>query len=139
MKLVINACFGGFGISEKAYKRYAELKGLTLYPELIMGGLLTYWTIPKKDRMPAIKPELWLSTPLEERQAYNEFCRINQIYDRDLSRSDDILVKVVEELGSEANTPYSDLKIIEIPDGIEYEIDEYDGFESVHEKHRSWS
>ena len=29
-------------------------------------------------------------------------------------------------------------KIIEIPDDIEWEIDNYDGIESIHEKHRSW-
>lgn len=28
---------------------------------------------------------------------------------------------------------------VEIPDGIEWELDEYDGLESVHECHRSWS
>ena len=28
--------------------------------------------------------------------------------------------------------------IVEIPDEIEFEIDDYDGQESIHEKHRSW-
>ena len=43
-----------------------------------------------------------------------------------------------ETLGEKANTRFSDLKIVEIPDGVDYEIDEYDGIESIHEKHRSW-
>jgi hypothetical protein len=30
MKLVINDCYGGYGLSEKAVLRYAELKGLML-------------------------------------------------------------------------------------------------------------
>ena len=30
------------------------------------------------------------------------------------------------------------LRVVEIPDGIEWEIDEHDGAEIVHEKHRSW-
>ena len=32
MKVVINACYGGFGLSHKAIMRYAELKGFKLYP-----------------------------------------------------------------------------------------------------------
>jgi len=28
--------------------------------------------------------------------------------------------------------------VVDIPDDIEYEIDDYDGIESVHEAHRSW-
>lgn len=38
-KIVYNACFGGFGLSEAGLMRYAELKGLTLYPEKNEGKL----------------------------------------------------------------------------------------------------
>jgi len=31
------------------------------------------------------------------------------------------------------------LKIIEIPEDVDWEVDEYDGLETIHEKHRSWS
>jgi hypothetical protein len=55
-----------------------------------------------------------------------------------ISRSDPILVQVVEQLGKKANTSYSTLKIVEIPDGINWHIEEYDGMESVNEDHRSW-
>ena len=50
-----------------------------------------------------------------------------------------MLVDVVERLGKKANGESAELKVVEIPDGVEYEIDEYDGVESIHEKHRSWS
>jgi len=49
-----------------------------------------------------------------------------------------LLVRVVEEMGEKANGRFAKLEIIEIPDDIKFEIDEYDGFESIHEKHRSW-
>ena len=44
----------------------------------------------------------------------------------------------MKELGNKANGRYSELKIVEIPDGIEWEISEYDGLETVEEKHRNW-
>ncbi|CAK0757599.1 hypothetical protein CCP1ISM_7520003 [Azospirillaceae bacterium] len=30
------------------------------------------------------------------------------------------------------------MEVIEIPDGVDWTIDDYDGVESIHEKHRSW-
>jgi hypothetical protein len=36
-KIVYNACFGGFGLSERAMVRYAELKGWTYKPEDYQG------------------------------------------------------------------------------------------------------
>ena len=56
----------------------------------------------------------------------------------DIPRDDADLIRVVEELGELANGWYSKLKIVEIPDGIEWEIDKCDGYEKVVEKHRSW-
>jgi hypothetical protein len=59
-------------------------------------------------------------------------------YDGNLERTDPILIQVVEELGKDADGPCAELEIVEIPDDVEWEIDEYDGYESIHEKHRSW-
>jgi hypothetical protein len=41
-------------------------------------------------------------------------------------------------MGGLASGGFASLKVVEIPDGIEWEIDEYDGKETIHEKHRSW-
>lgn len=54
-------------------------------------------------------------------------------------RTDPALIKVVKKLGEEANDEYAELKIVEIPDGTKFEIDDYDGIETIHEVHRSWS
>ena len=93
MKIVINTRHGGFGLSDAALHRYAEIKGITLYPEL---------------------------------------------YDRDIARDDPILIQVVEELGIGANGKFAALKVVEIPNDVEWQIDEYDGVEWVAEKHRTW-
>jgi hypothetical protein len=54
-------------------------------------------------------------------------------------RSNPQLVKCVLALGHEASGYLSDLKVVEVPDGVEWEIEEYDGNEHVAEKHRTWS
>ena len=56
-----------------------------------------------------------------------------------VERNDPDLVAAVETLGSEsASGMCAELKVVDIPDGIEYEIAEYDGNERVAEKHRTW-
>lgn len=58
---------------------------------------------------------------------------------RDIPRDSELLVQVVEELGDEANGKFASLKVVTIPDDVEWEIHEYDGREWVAEKHRTWS
>jgi len=41
-------------------------------------------------------------------------------------------------LGAKANGHYSELKIVHVPDEVDWYISEYDGLEQVHEKHRTW-
>jgi hypothetical protein len=52
-------------------------------------------------------------------------------------RANPKLVAVVEKLGDRAGN-MADLKVVEIPDGVEWEIESYDGKEWVSEKHRTW-
>ena len=53
-------------------------------------------------------------------------------------RSDPILVGVVEELGERASDFGSELLVVEIPDGIDWQIENYDGWEWIAEAHRTW-
>lgn len=131
-KVVYNACYGGFGLSDKAIKRYAELKGLTLYPESSKYGLTTYWIVPENER-PTDNGNFY-SLTTEERIAFNKAYKAAQLYDRYIKRTDPALVQVVEELGDEANGQCACLRIAEIPSGTAYRIDEYDGNESVETK-----
>jgi hypothetical protein len=136
MKVVINTCYGGFGLSYKATMRYAELKGLKLYPFVEDGG------IGSKKFRPYIEGEkAWIvhyaTEPLDNDGHYikDAYWASYRMYE---NRHDPLLARVVEELGDEANGSHAELRIIEIPDGVDYEVDEYDGIESIHEKHRSW-
>lgn len=58
---------------------------------------------------------------------------------RELKRNDPVLISVIEYLGEDANYKYSELKIVDIPDDIEWSVHEYDGMEWVAEAHRTWS
>jgi hypothetical protein len=49
-----------------------------------------------------------------------------------------MLVKVVEDLGIESFGFAANLKIVEIPDDVDWEVMEYDGMEHIAEKHRTW-
>jgi len=46
---------------------------------------------------------------------------------------------LVETLGPIASGKYSHLKVVEIPDDVQYTIEEYDGVEWVAEHHRTWT
>jgi len=57
----------------------------------------------------------------------------------DIPRDDPDLVAVVESLGTEANGRHSELKIVTVPDNVNWYIDEYDGAEHVAERHKTWN
>ena len=48
------------------------------------------------------------------------------------------LVECVEKLGDTANTTYEKLRIVEIPDDVEWTITQHYGIEQVEEVHRVW-
>lgn len=75
-------------------------------------------------------------------QRYKDMAGIDpndeDFWDRDIPRDDPYLVKIVEELGLEANGDFAHLKIVEIPADVKWQIEEYDGIEWIAEKHRTW-
>jgi hypothetical protein len=138
MKLVINRCYGGFGLSGAAVALYAERKGFILYPETKGSlNLTTYWKVPPEQRVKDY--ENWYGLTVEERQAYNKAYTEQTLNEREIPRDDADLVFVVEALGDLASGDCAKLGIVEVPDGVAWEISEYDGFERVEEAHRSWS
>ena len=138
MKIVVNRCFGGFGLSEAAMLRYAEIKGITLYPEPTGFGRNIYYTVPADKRVAQMSPDEWKAASLEQRQAHNEAYSASTLSDSDIERDDPTLVQVVTELGTAADDRYSELEIVEIPDDVKWQIEEYDGKEWVAEVHRTW-
>ena len=72
------------------------------------------------------------------KKRYEELSGEKVDYDRDIQRDDPYLLQIVHELGLRADGNYAELKIVEIPEDVEWEIQEYDGLEWVAEKHRIW-
>lgn len=140
MKIVVNRNYGGFGISHKGLMKYAELKGIKLY------AYKDYYNHAFNTNLVLLTDEEAIS----ERAAtiYYSTSILHTVEDlnadsgylneRDIARNDPALVQAVEQLGTEANARYADLEVVEIPDDVDWQIDEYDGWESIHEKHRSW-
>lgn len=137
MKIVINACFGGFGLSHQAVMRYAELRGISLFPFVEArdeSGHLDF-----KKHVPYVEGDeafcIHYSTkPLKDGKN-EEGCYFSE---REIERTDPFLIRIVEVMGDAANGMCAKLKIIEIPDDVDWEVSEYDGFEHVAEKHRTW-
>lgn len=115
MKVVINKCYGGFELSPKAFEA------------LIRRG----WTVGDSNHK-----EDWDTCELVRTSTGYAFCTYPES-DPELRTHPDV-VAVVENLGRKANGMFSQLEIVEIPDDVEFEIEEYDGMEHIAEKHRTW-
>jgi hypothetical protein len=125
-KIVYNACYGGFSLSNEAIVRYAEIKGITLYSEEDI--IFTHYYLCPPEEFKRLQDED-AANPV----SVGRYDRSNAMYfsDSDIERSDPALVQVVEELGDMANGMGAKLRVKDVPAGTLYRIDEYDGYESV--------
>ena len=138
MRIVINNKYGGFGLSYEGVMKYGELKGIKLYAfteKRDDKGNLDFHKFVQYNGT-GEKPFIihYSRKPLKN-ETYEEDAYFS---DRDIERNDSALIQVVEELQEKANDICASLKIIEIPDDIDWEIEEYDGNEWVSEKHQTW-
>lgn len=132
MKILINKCFGGYGLSEEAMMAYAKRKGFPLYADKVSRLFVNYSLVP-------IDEFKKLYAECKRTKDYEKVNKVQFSYSK-IERTDPDLIAVVEEIGCEsASAPLAELSIVEIPDGISYEIEDYDGMETVSETHRSWS
>lgn len=131
-KIVINKQYGGFGLSPKAQKRYLELISKECY--FYNYSLEKYIRLSLED----VKDEIIITVTQDLGDSLSEIPRNVSWCVNDLDRNDPLLIQVINEFGKEANDQFSDLEIVEIPDNVEWQIEEYDGWETIHEKHRTW-
>jgi hypothetical protein len=143
MKIVINTCFGGFGLSAEAECEYARLAGFELFRYLRRS--LDSSNRPLYEKIEATSNTGGVSyrTALFKKDHGDIFSVIPRDsglwHVSDIGRADPILVKVVEDLGVKANGRNSNLKIIEVPDDVEWSVSDNKGIELIYEAHRTWS
>ena len=140
MKVVINTCWGGFGVTNEVRALMAKKKGI----ELVWKAREAYSFTPETDKVVTEEVAISLDTNL----GYAEIAGEEEspgnpkrfLPDWEIERDDKDLIEAIEEIGVEkASDSLSALSIVEIPDDINWGIHEYDGMESVEESHRSWS
>ena len=76
----------------------------------------------------------------EAESKYKELAGITDpiFYSRSIPSDDAHLIAVVELMGTDADNRFSELKIVDVPDDVNWYIEEYDGKEWVAERHRTW-
>ena len=111
-KIVINKSYEQFFVSHQAFIRLRALGQTEALQELDRGAS---WPLAAGPEEPSLN-------------------RCGALIPRD----DERLVQVVEELRAAANGHAADLKVVEIPDGVQWVIDKTDGVEHVSEVHRTW-
>lgn len=112
-KVVINRDFGGFGLSKDAFRLYGKKAGLNLVED---------------------EPDRFGFVHFYHDQIHDD----NYFSDYDIPRDCPHLVSTIEELGEKAFGRYAKLRVVEIPEDVEFTIEEYDGREWVAEVHRTW-
>ena len=137
MKVILNKCYGGFGVSDAGYQLYADKKGLPLYRYVDKD-----FGSGEFRRLDGGDPDRWLvyyfTKDLGSAPGKDDVDWDCHLYLGEESREDPALVEVVEELGKEASGRFAKLVVVDIPDGMDYVIDEYDGIETLHARVEEW-
>jgi hypothetical protein len=145
IRYVINKCYGGFGLSYRALLRLHELG----HPKVVTSIDEWYGNCSNKEERVQKDLEEFQKFLNSDMGGWYGFCTMftsdlkNVLYWSpnsgcfgECERGDPLLVQVVEELGEEANGPCSSLVLVEVPDDVVVEINDYDGMESIKEASR---
>lgn len=138
-KVILNKDYGGFDVSYLAHKLYAKKK-------YNIDEIFAYnWSKDGFIKVTSDNKDGAFTSYLTEDfgdfisfEKYDNLdAKVNMRLD-DSKREDSTLIEVVEELGDKASGPYGKLVIVEIPDDLDYVIDNYDGIETLHQKVQEW-
>ena len=120
-RVVYNSKFGGFGVHDDAVMWVRENKD-ALSDEYTETDIMEFVNA-------TIAGEYYSDGSGPKHQYRN--------YTSDISRDNELLADVVTnetDYDGQINGSHANLSVAEVPDGVEWEIDEYDGNETVREK-----
>lgn len=121
MKIVINKCYGGFGLSDAVHEKLIELG------------------VPHYKNWDELKDNTNEPYVMDSDRPDDVFGKYYSNFRDDDKRTHPLLIEAIESVGiDKASSRLAKLKIVEIPDDVKFEISDYDGIETVHEEHRSW-
>ena len=131
-KIVINSCFGGYGLSPLAISEICKRKNIPCYIYVESDSDSSKYTkvSPTSKKLDV---HWWHALNKDFGNVINSEDISDEDYAfdfEDLPRHDKDLVAVVEKLGDKANGYCADLKVVETNSNL-YRIDAYDGAESV--------
>lgn len=131
MKVAINKCYGGFSVSHEVAVKLKE-KGhpIRLEGEMYRDGSGPVQRFLSNKMSYYLDNEDFISVP----DCGNLYVVADGWHSH---RAHPDLIEAIES-SKDPNGHSSDIRIVEIPDDIEWEIDEYDGVETIREKHRRW-
>lgn len=118
MKIVINRSYGGLTLSEKAFERLIELG----FPHIT----------EEQEKDEDFDSEE-LKIVISDNPKFSKYCFLENSYEEEDKRTHPLIIRVVEELGKEANRN-AKLEVIEISDDVkEIHIDEINGIDVVYD------
>ena len=142
MEIAINRCYGGFSLSQAALERLIEL-GIPrrrYITEKIDPKTNLFLEEPQNEGEVIFDDKL---IPEKEKDEFNaaRFKLRGSLWETWVkdSRTHPLVIKVIKELGEKANSSCARIKIVDVPDGVNYFISDYDGMKTINEEHRSWS
>ena len=118
-KIVINKCYGGFGLSPLAQKRYMELKNpemkIFFYGQNVFRSGGTEWSKIKdfENCMDEYLIQVVLNKDIGD-NIINPKLTNEDYITIEPERSDPLLVQVVEKLGKKASDRYSELVVVSV-------------------------
>jgi len=119
MKIAVNSCYGGFSVSKEVADKL-KVKGYDIgegYAHIFSrpnGKEFTSYSYHLNNEMFKIESDNW-----------------------DKCRTHPDLIEAIESSESPSGA-LANVRIVDIPDDVDWELDEYDGIETVREKSRSW-
>lgn len=123
--------FISFDMCRKYYSRKYDFPVYAYVYDFDADGLILLGGEPEENPVVFVFSKKVYDSPLDEEEMNHNIDDF--LFIDDIPRDDKVLIDLVEEEGSSCN-----LKVVEIPDGVEWEVIQVNMGEIIIDKNRSW-